>query len=307
MGDARRAADALVAAGVARVLLFGSVARGEGCERSDIDLVAIYDDLGDYSERRRLRCDLERRAGNAAGRSVDVMVTDAPEWAVRTAKVPCSVEARIASYAVELAGTGYHRDIDWGKEIGLPASPAAELHCRFAEMVNAAAALTDWLAPTARESAAAADGDSSELAFHEDRRWMRAMGEVHMVIECAAKVAHVAALGVAAPYDHRIDVLIASQPTAVRDAFRGAARDSGIDLGDLHVRRSAAAYSADLPEEHFNEAALRGHATAALRIAAHAADHCRSHDLPETALGRHRREIAALQTALDRPLRCPQP
>ena len=289
------------------MLLFGSVARGEGCEHSDIDLVAIYDDLDDYSERRRLRCDLERRASNAAGYGVDVVVTDASEWAVRTAKVPCSVEARIASYAVELAGGSHPRRIDWGKEIGLPASPTAEMHCRFAEMVNAVAALTDWLAPTARETAAAADGDSVELTFHEDRRRMRAMGEIHMVIECAAKVAHVATLGVAAPYDHRIDVLIAPQPAAVRDAFRGAAHDSGIDLGDLHVWRSAAAYSADLPEERFNEAALRAHATAALRIAADAADRCRSHDLPDTALGRHSREIAALQTALDRPLRCPQP
>lgn len=307
MGEARQATDALVAAGVGRVLLFGSVARGEACERSDIDLVAIYDDLGDYSERRRLRCDLERRAGDVAGRSVDVMVTDAPEWAVRTAKVPCSVEARIASYAIELAGGGHQQRIDWDKKIGLPASPAAELHCRLTEMTNAVAALTDWLAPTARETAAAVDGDRDELGFHEDRRWMRAMGEVHLVIECAAKVAHVAMLGTAAPYDHPIDVLIAAQPAAVRDVFRGAAHDSGIDLGDLHVWRSAAAYSADLPEEQFNEAALRAHATAALRIAAHAADHCRSHDLPETALGRHSREIAALQTALDQPLRCPQP
>ena len=95
--------------------------------------------------------------------------------------------------------------------------------------------------------------------------------------------------------------------SAGREPIRAAAKDSDIDLGELHVWRSAAAYSADLPEEHFNEAVLRAHATAALRIAACAADHCRSHDLPETALGRHSREIAALQTALDRPLRCPQP
>ena len=302
--DAQRAAEALVAAGVGRVLLFGSVARSEGCERSDIDLVAIYDDLDDYSERRRRRCDLERRARDAAGRCVDVMVTDAPEWAVRTTKVPCSVEARIARYTVELADGGHHRRIDWDKKIGQPASAVAELHCRLTEMSNAIAALTDRLAPAARESAAAADGDSGELAFHADRRWMRAMGEVHMVIECAAKVAHVATLGVAAPYDHRIDVLIASQPTAVRGAFRDAARGSGIDLGDLHVWRSAAARSADLPEEHFNEAALRAHATAALRIPVHAADHSRSHYLPETAFGRHVREITALQTAVGQPLGC---
>ncbi len=304
MSDARRAADALVAAGVGRVLLFGSVARGEGCERSDIDLVAIYDDLGDYSERRKHRCDLERRAGDATGRRVDVMVTDAAEWAVRTTKVPCSVEARIAGYAVEVAEADHRKDIDWDKEIGLPSDPAAELQHRLTDMTNAVAALTDWLRPTARESAAAADRDRSELAFHEDRRWMRAMGEVHMVIECAAKATHVATLGTAAPYDHRIDALIGSQPTAVRDAFRDAAQDNGVDLGALHIWRSAAAYSADLPEEHFDEESLRTHATAALQIASHAADHCRSYDLPDEALNRHGREITALRTALDQPLRC---
>lgn len=306
MSEARRAADALVTAGVGRVLLFGSAARGEGCERSDIDLVAIYDDLGDYSERRRHRCDLERRAGDAAGRHVDVMVTDAPEWAVRTTKVPCSVEARIAGYAVELAGTGHRHDIDWDKEIGLPADPTAELQHRLTDMTKAVAALTDWLQPTARESSAAADGDSDELAFHENRRWMRAMAEIHMVIECAAKATHVAALGKAAPYDHRIDVLIDSQPAAVRDAFRDAAQDCGIDLDALHVWRAAAAYSADLTEEQFDRESLRAHAMAALQIAVHAAEHCRNHDLPEAALDRHGREITALRAALHQPLRCPR-
>lgn len=307
MGDARRAADALVAAGVGRVLLYGSVARGEGCEHSDIDLVAIYDDLGDYRGRLGRRCDLERRAGDAAGRRVDVMVTDAPEWAVRTTRVPCSIEARIAGYAVELAEAGSRHDIDWDKEIGLPADLAAESQHRLTDITNAVAALSDWLRPTARESAASADGDRDELAFHEDRRWMRAMGEVHMVIECAAKATHVATLGEASPSDHCIDVLIDSQPTAIRDAFRNAARDSGIDLGALHIWGATAAYSAELPEEHFDEESLRAHATAALQIAAHAADHCRGHDLPEVALDRHGREITALRAALDQPIRCQRP
>ena len=67
-------------------------------------------------------------------------VTDAAEWAVRTTKVPCSVEARIAGYAVELAESGRRQDIDWGKEIGLPADPAAELQHRLTDMTNAVAA-----------------------------------------------------------------------------------------------------------------------------------------------------------------------
>ena len=133
LAAARRAADELVRAGAGRVLLFGSVARGEAGRRSDIDLVAIYDDLGDYSTRNKRRCALEAKARAVTGCSVDVMVTDAPEWAVRTTKVPCSMEARVAGYAVELADAGRRTAIDWDKEIGLPASPAGELESRFTE------------------------------------------------------------------------------------------------------------------------------------------------------------------------------
>ena len=81
---ARRAAGEMIDAGVGTVLLFGSLARGDACETSDIDLVAIYDDLGDYRDRAKRRCALEAKAEAAAGCPVDVMVTDAPEWQVRT-------------------------------------------------------------------------------------------------------------------------------------------------------------------------------------------------------------------------------
>ena len=45
LDDARRAAQALVDAGVGEVWLYGSVARGESEPGSDIDLVAVLDDL----------------------------------------------------------------------------------------------------------------------------------------------------------------------------------------------------------------------------------------------------------------------
>ena len=60
--DAQRAADALAQAGAARVLLFGSLARGEAGEGSDIDLVAVFDDL-DYAQRRSQAA----RAGRPGG------------------------------------------------------------------------------------------------------------------------------------------------------------------------------------------------------------------------------------------------
>lgn len=303
MADARRAADVLVDAGVGRVLVFGSVARGDAGRHSDIDLVAIFDDLGDYSDRHDRRGRLERLAWKAAGHSTDVMVTDAPEWAVRTTKVPCSFEARIVFDAIELAAAARHARIDWQKEIGLPDSPAAELEQRFTDLINALTALASWLRPTLEESDAFGEGDLDEVAFYEDVRWGRALGEVHMVIECAAKATHIATIGTAAPRDHRIAVLIEPQPAEVHDAFATAARAHSIDLAGLHVWHSGAVYAANVPEPRFDEDSLRAHAIAAADIAETAAEHCSRHDLEKSLLARGDRQIARIRTALGNPLR----
>ena len=299
LDDAKRAADALVDAGVGRVLVFGSVARGYADKHSDIDLVAIYDDLGDYSDRWRHRSRLEQLACEASGYSTDVTVTDAPEWAVRTTKVPCSFEARIAIDAVAIAEAARHARIYWNKEIGLPDNPTSELQERFTDLTNAVAELTGRMAPTRRE--ADADAENDYLTFHEDRRWARAMGEAHMVIECAAKATHIATVGTAAPRDHRIAKLLEPQLADVSDAFDAAARAHGIDLDNLHIWHSGAVYTADRPDARFNEESLRAHASAAADIAVIAADHCRS--IAQSALSLHEGEIAALREALNSPLR----
>jgi len=52
--EAQRAAECVAAAGAGRVLLFGSVACGRAAAGSDIDLVAIFDDI-DYSQRHGIR------------------------------------------------------------------------------------------------------------------------------------------------------------------------------------------------------------------------------------------------------------
>ena len=88
-------------AGVGLVLLYGSVARGNQHADSDIDLVAVLDDL-DYSTRRSRRCSLEASASEAAGCPVDVFVTDRPEWAQRSRRVRTSFEAGIAGEALVL-------------------------------------------------------------------------------------------------------------------------------------------------------------------------------------------------------------
>ena len=83
--------------GVSQVMLFGSVALGEQTPGSDIDLVAIYDDL-DYEQRDSLAASLGAVAIEAAGYQVEVLVTDRPEWIRRTSSLETSMERHIASY-----------------------------------------------------------------------------------------------------------------------------------------------------------------------------------------------------------------
>ena len=269
-------------AGAGRVLVFGSVARGEATEGSDIDLVAIFDDLGDYGARAKRRCALEARASDAAGCAVDVMVTDAPEWAVRTNEVPCSVEAGVAGHAVELADAGGHAGIDWDKEIGLPADPTAELESRFVDMSNAVLRLERNLRPDLRELGAAEDGDLESLRRHEGVRFAAAMAEVLAVIESAAKLTHIVTVGTAPARTHSVTALLRPQPESVADAF---ARLAGgrIDLDELDVWRQGSTYVDSRPELP-SEQQLRDHCAAALDIAAVAADECRQAGVSEAEL-----------------------
>ena len=113
LDEARRAAAALGGADASRVLVYGSVARGDQRPGSDIDVVAIFDDLN-YKKRREVKRDLCERAGEAAGRKVDVHPTDWPEWTMRTRDVSSSFEAHIAADAVTLWDRE-PREVQWQK------------------------------------------------------------------------------------------------------------------------------------------------------------------------------------------------
>ncbi len=281
---AHRAAQEIVDAGAGTVLMFGSLARGEASAVSDIDLVAIFDDLADYGDRSERRSDLEARARSAAGCSVDVLVTDAPEWAVRTTRVPCSLEARIARDAVCLADSGEHGPIDWGKEIGLPATPTAELEQRFGNFSAAVSTLTQRLRPSQEEIEAADAGDTSELADQEDLRFAQGCAAAHMIFEAAAKIAQIVTTGTAPEREHRIPALLADQPDWVAEAFRSAA--VGISLYRLHEWHQGANYADARPVERFDEAYLRRHAAAAIRVAEFVGDQCRDRGLDADLLRR---------------------
>ena len=133
VGDARKAAERInTVLDPAEVLVFGSVARGCATAGSDVDLVVVFDDLGDYTQRRDLVHEARTAAEQAAGFACDVRVTDRAEWRVRTTQCRSSFEAHIASCAITLTSRPPKVPIDWDKKIGKPATDTADAPSRRA-------------------------------------------------------------------------------------------------------------------------------------------------------------------------------
>lgn len=183
--DAERAAAVLADAGVARVVLFGSVARGEATERSDIDLMAIYDDL-DYSQRRKKESELVAAAKAATGYSVDVVVTDRPEWKVRIEGVHASLENRAARDGVTLVDRP-PGVVDWNKEMVMPVDDYEEALYRLSLVDNSLLGLRDRLEPGSVERLEQRMGNEVRAFDIYLVRLGRACGHAHGVVEASVK------------------------------------------------------------------------------------------------------------------------
>lgn len=243
MADAQRAADVLAEAGVAQVLLFGSLARGEATEQSDIDLVAVFDDL-DYSERAALRAELKELARTAAGHWVDVHVTDRPEWRVRTERVLTSFERRIAAHAVPLTDTP-PGDVSWHKEIGLPTSDAQEAEARLRDTVKALRALDGLLAPYRSEREELDEGRWDEYDEELGARMMECCALVQLAVETAIKsMLHLHPSGTADRWTHDVEALADRLAESHRSEMLGVV--APVPPPGITVWRSASAY----PSEH---------------------------------------------------------
>ena len=185
MADAKKAARAVASEEVSEVLVFGSVARGEAGPDSDIDLVAVYDDL-DYSTRWERSTELGRLASAAAGRRVFVYVTDWPEWTRRAAEVSSSLERAVAGYAVAL-----HRrppnGVSWGKEIGMPATDREEAAARLDNARRALFGVATHLPMGPEERYALTDGDTGYYVFGMRDRLCALCADARMAMETSLK------------------------------------------------------------------------------------------------------------------------
>ena len=243
MADAQRAADALVEAGVTQVLLFGSLARGEATEQSDIDLVAVFDDL-DYTERAAMRAELKELARTASGHWVDMHVTDRPEWRIRTERVLTSFERRIAAHAVPLRDTP-PGDVSWHKEIGLPTSDAQEAEARLRDTGKALRALDGQLTPYRSEREALDEGRWDEYDEEIGARMMECCALVQLAVETAVKsMLHLHPSGTVDRWTHDVEALANQLAEPHRSEMLGVV--APVPPPGITVWRSASAY----PSEH---------------------------------------------------------
>ena len=183
--DAQRAAETVADHGATRVLLFGSVAKGTAKVHSDIDLVAIFDDLGDYSDRWDRQKTLMAETQAKVGHSVHVHVTDFPEWRKRTTEVTASFEASIATYAVALIDGEPAVSPDWGKRIGRVDSNLKEAKKRFDDVVDHCIDLNRRLSPDQLEATAEEPEDKE---YYRLNRMRKLCGDAARTIEASIKL-----------------------------------------------------------------------------------------------------------------------
>lgn len=221
-GDAQRAAECLAGAGAGRVLLFGSVACGCATAGSDIDLVAIFDDI-DYRDRHAVRSELSAAGEGVVDSPVEVFVTDRAEWRHRTQEVSASFEAGIASSAVVLVDRPAG-PVRWDKQIGLADNNIDESLGRLDEASRALHSMRAGLLPR--------DWEVTHLQADHITCWrlMDVCSAAATAAEAALK-ALAACWGAPAPHKHRIDLLV---PLA-----GGRTHDVRAELADLEANTVA--------------------------------------------------------------------
>ncbi|WP_420431931.1 nucleotidyltransferase domain-containing protein [Candidatus Poriferisocius sp.] len=198
VGDARRAAERISRVlDPAEVLVFGSVARGCATAGSDVDLVVMFDDLGDYTQRRELAHQARTAAEQADGFACDARVTDRAEWRVRTTQCRSSFEAHIASCAITLMSRPPKSPIDWDKKIGKPATDEQQAVAILAKTTHSLNTILAYLRPPPSEADALAEDDTDRAHQMQHSRLLSVCEHAQIAMEtslqaliCARRAPH---------------------------------------------------------------------------------------------------------------------
>jgi len=289
-----------VAAGASAVLLYGSLARGDQGPDSDIDLVAVFDDL-DYSTRWWRKVELTRLARQAAGRPVEVRVTDWPEWTHRSQRLHTSFERGVAADAVVLCEAP-NGSVNWRKEIGMPTSDAGDAALSLGHANDALRRIETALEPSPAERRALAHDDTDDYLSSVAVRLRAVCAESQTVLETALK-ALVHLHGAEPPGRvHRLDdLLVKLRSPRVQQAARELM--VGLDLAEVTLWRQRGTYPGDFPDIALEALTVHAHrlAAAACSSARLAADQLADADPPAgREVAGARGLAAAIEHGLDR-------
>ncbi len=266
MEDARRAADALSFLDPGLVLVYGSVAAGTADAGSDVDLVVVLDDLGDYSQRPRLRRRARQAAESAIGRPVDVRITDRPEWKART-ECMSSFERHVASTAVTLRQRRAGH-VDWHKEIPIPPTDEDLAQASLDDLTQALVALNHDLTPYVQELEADEADDAEWAARSRARRMRRVCASAQAAMETGLLALNHALPGPHPPRTHDLSALIDLLPVTSSEHKRLAAAVQGLDLAAATRWREMGTYPGDFEDEVVSERSTPEHAATMVNAAA---------------------------------------
>ncbi len=233
---------------VHRIMLFGSVARGEADNCSDIDLIVLVDDLGDYTliehgGRQRLEGRMEAHAGTAVPYSVDVHLTDPREWTTRAEHVTASFEASLDRDLITLLDRPAFTPPDWSKPMSKPATDLEEASTKLDNISDHLSQLCDRMGPSALERVAEEDW-MRDRELKNRRRF--ACGHAADAIEMSIKTV-IAVHGVSPARTHDLEALIKQIPSKPhRDQITTVLVKSGVALELMSAWHVKANYANDL-------------------------------------------------------------
>lgn len=240
--EAAAAAVGAARADVAQIMLFGSVARGQATTDSDIDLVVLIDDLGDYRNRDEIKDQLTDAAEAVAGHPVHVHLSDLPEWRTRTEQVSASFEASLTDQLLPLLSREPRRPPDWGKPMTMPDNNLAEAANPHRDMVRHLRKLV--VAMTADEAERQARDPDVRNVYRKDRR-MTACGHAADTIELAVKTV-IALSGFPPMRTHNLRSLLGQVQSDVwRRELTAIVEGSGFAVEDVLAWHVQSAYTTD--------------------------------------------------------------
>ena len=225
------------------VVLFGSVARGEGSSNSDIELVVVVDRLDTeqfsvprlYEER-----GLAHRAGRACGWPVQVWLVDWAEWRSRS-PVWGTVEHEARTQGKWLRQAPPGPEVRWEKRMSARQVRALAVIAALNNAMRRFRGVMDSMSPNPLEVELVESGDEAEYCDYLRYRLSDINADLHIALEQLL----VAALHVTASRfrrdSHELTVLFEALPPAVQEDL--LSRLSVADLTWAEQWRSAASYA----------------------------------------------------------------